>query len=94
MNQTPATRVVQVTNPQGVHARAATLIAELVRRHQSRVQLLKGTMRVDGTEVLQILSLGAGPGDELRLEAVGDDAETVLDQLQCLFVGNFHDEDA
>jgi len=92
MCEPTATRTVEVTNPQGVHARAATLIAEGVRRHQSQVALQKGSMRVDGTEVLQILSLGAAPGDQVVLEATGEDAHAVLDCLEELFTSNFHDE--
>jgi phosphocarrier protein HPr len=76
-----------------VHARAATLIAEVVRRHQSKVSLRKGPERVEGTDVLQIMSLGAGEGDEVLLEAAGNDAEVVLDALAALFDGRFGNED-
>ncbi len=85
------TRTVIVGNPEGVHARAATLIAGTVRRFRSKVQLVKSRHRVDATDVLQILSLGAGDGTELQLEAVGDDAEAALDALVELFRGKFGD---
>ena len=83
------TREVAVTNEEGIHARAATLIAELVRRFNSRVVVIKDNERVESTDVLQVLSLGAGHGSKLSLEAVGGDAEEVLDALVSLFGQNF-----
>jgi phosphotransferase system HPr (HPr) family protein len=91
MSDPQATRTIRVTNPEGVHARAATLIAELARRFQSRVALLKGCTRVDGTEVLQLLSLGAAEGEEVTVEATGPDADAAVDALTELFAGNFQD---
>ena len=89
MSKPKATRSVVVTNCEGLHARAATLVAELVRRFDSKVELTKDCERVDGTEVLQLLSLGAAQGERLLLEAIGDDAEEVLDALVELFASNF-----
>ncbi len=47
---------------------------------------------VEGTEVLQILSLGAGPGERLSLEATGDDAQRALESLEELFLGKFGED--
>lgn len=93
MSEPKATRIVAVSNPQGVHARAATLIAETVRRFDAKVVLVKNNYRVEGTDVLQILSLGSGQGERLTLEATGNDAEQVLDALVALFAENFHEGD-
>jgi len=89
MSELKATRSLVVTNCEGLHARAATLVADLVRRFDSKVNLMKDCERAEGTEVLQILSLGAAQGEQLSLEAVGSDAEEVLDALVELFAGNF-----
>ena len=89
MCEMKATRTVIVTNPAGIHARAATLIAELVGRFESDVVLVKNSDRVSGSEVLQIMSLGAAPDEQLMLEANGADAERVLDALLRLFADNF-----
>ncbi len=92
MAEIKATRNVAVSNAEGIHARAATLIAELVRRFDSQVVVVKDCERVESTDVLQVLSLGAGQGEQLSLEAVGHDAEEVLDALVELFVGNFKED--
>jgi phosphocarrier protein HPr len=92
MSQLKATRTVSVTNRAGLHARAATLIAELVRRSGSKVLVIKDCERVDGTDVLQVLSLGAERGEQVCLEATGDDAEEVLEALARLFSNNFGED--
>ena len=93
MSQTKATRTVTVANPQGLHARAATLIANLVKHLPAKVELIKGALRVDGTNVLQMLSLCALPGDQLLLEATGQDAEAALEAVVELFESEFAQED-
>ncbi len=89
MCEPDATRTVTITNSEGLHARAASLVADLVRQYGSKVRLVKNQERVEGTEVLQILSLGVAQGEELLIEAIGHDAEAVLDALEQLFTGNF-----
>ena len=92
MDELKATRTVEVTNSSGRHLRAATLIAERVRRSQSKVLVIKDFEQVDGTDVLQLASLGTRCGERLSLEAVGGDAEEVLDALWQLFIDNFGEE--
>jgi len=89
MSEVRVTRDVTVGVPDGIHLRAATLIAELVRRFRSDVVLVKDHERVSGAEVLQILLLTTGQGDRLTVEATGEDAEEAVDALVELFAGNF-----
>jgi phosphocarrier protein HPr len=91
MSEAKVTRNAVVENPEGIHARAATLIAETVRRFDARVTLIKGGERANGTDVLQILSLGAGQGEQLALEAEGPAAEAVLDAVVELMARKFDD---
>ena len=92
MSQTKATRTVTVANPDGLHIRAASLIAKLTGQVPARVELVKGSQRVDATNVLQIVSLCALEGEQLLLEATGRDAEAALEALAELFENRF-DED-
>jgi len=91
MSDSKTTRIVEISNTEGVHARAAIAIAALVRRFDAEVLLSKNSERVKGTDVLQILSLGAGPGERLLLEATGRDAEPALQALARLIAQNFHE---
>jgi phosphocarrier protein HPr len=92
MPETSATRTVVVTDPAGVHLRTALAIANLVRQGRSQVTVIKDDQAVPGSEMLQIATLAAEQGTRLRLEAVGPDAEAVLDALEPLFAGSFGDE--
>jgi len=92
MCRSTATRTVTVANPEGLHARAATLIADVVRRSETEVRVAKGSDRVDAIDVLQVLSLGAQEGDQLVLEASGQHAEKVLEELAQLFADRFGEE--
>ena len=91
MSDSKTTRIVEISNTEGVHARAAIAIAALVRRFDAEVLLSKNSERVKGTDVLQILSLGAAPGERLLLEATGRDAEPALQALARLIAQNFHE---
>jgi len=91
-SQSKATRTVVVGNPEGLHARAAIRLAGLVRQYRAKVEVIKDCQRVDGTEVLELLSLCALPDDQLLLEATGQDADAALDAVVRLFSSNFNDE--
>lgn len=89
MCQTKATRIVTVANPDGLHIRAASLVAKLTGQRPAKVELIKGNRRVDATNVLQILSLCALEGDQLLLEATGREAGAALEALVELFENQF-----
>lgn len=86
-------RTVLVANPEGLHARAALLVRELAQRFQAKVEISKGPLRVDATDVLQMLSLCAEQGEQLVLEASGEQADAVLDELVQLFARQFETDD-
>jgi phosphocarrier protein len=81
-----------VTNPEGIHARAAVAIAEIVRRGKSHVIMVKDQRRIEATDVLQLLTMAAAQGERVDIEAEGPDAAAVLDALEPLFAGQFGDE--
>jgi phosphotransferase system HPr (HPr) family protein len=92
MSQAKATRTVTVASPDGLHIRAASLIAKLTGRARAKVELVKGSQRVDATNVLQIISLCALEGEQLLLEATGRNAEAALEALAELFENGFDEE--
>ncbi len=95
MPEMRATRTVIVTDPVGLHVRTALAVTEVVRRGQSEVTLAKSDQSgpaVAATDVLQILMLCVRQGEAVTAEAVGPDADAVLDLLEPLFAGVFGDE--
>jgi phosphocarrier protein HPr len=84
-----ASRTVVVLNPAGLHARPSLAVAKTVRGSKSKVQIRTSRQTVDAADILQLLSLGAGPGAELAISATGPDAEQVLDALAEQFADRF-----
>jgi phosphocarrier protein HPr len=94
MSEPTVSRKVVVTNPQGLHARPADQFVKLASRFASRVELVKGSERVDGKSILSLLTLAATEGTQLSIEATGSDAQQALEALADLVAHNFFcDED-
>jgi phosphocarrier protein HPr len=81
-----------VANREGIHARPAAMIATVARKFPVKVEVVHGAMRVEATDVLQLLSLGAAQGERLTLVSAGPNGIQALDALEQLFLKKF-DED-
>jgi phosphotransferase system HPr (HPr) family protein len=91
MSEAKLTRTVVVANPNGLHMRPASLIAKLAGQYGSRIELVRGNVRVDGKSMLEIVTLVAEHGTNLTIEASGADAEAALEALAELFASKFAD---
>ncbi len=78
------TREVIIKNPQGLHARPAAMFVQVVSKYNASVIIQKGEERVNGKSIMGILTLGAQQNTKIILEATGDDAQQVLDELEQL----------
>ena len=87
-------RTVVVTNPQGLHARPAEMFVRLARQFESRIELDRDGRRVEATNIIDLLTLGAAKGTELVLVAEGSDAQDAVDALAKLVDSGFHQEEA
>ncbi len=94
MGEPSATRIVTVANTRGLHLRVASEIAKAASRFQAEVHLIKQNHRVDVGEVIDILGLEAGPGEELTIEASGVEAEAAVDELVTLLESDFREAQA
>ena len=84
-----ACRKVVISNPQGLHARPAYLFAEMASKYDCKVEIVKDGERVDGTSILEIITLGASQGTELSIETSGPEADPALRALAQLVGGGF-----
>ena len=91
MSEPTVVRTVVIRNEQGLHARPADLFVRTAMKFKSDVAVVKGSLRVDGKSILDVLTLGATQDTELTLEASGPDAESVLDALAELVEGEFNE---
>jgi len=79
------TRVVAVASAVGLHARPASIFARAAAQQPAAVTIaLEGGEPVDAASILSVMSLGAGHGDVVTLEADGDGAEESLNALAAL----------
>jgi phosphotransferase system HPr (HPr) family protein len=65
------------------------MFARLARQFHSRIELVRDDRRVEASSIIDLLTLGAGPGTELILEAEGDDAEQAVEALARLVESGF-----
>ena len=89
MSESMLSRTVTIQNEQGLHARPADLFVRTAMRFEAKVEVVKGSLRVDGKSILDVLTLGATQNTELTLEATGNDAQAVLDALAELVESKF-----
>jgi phosphocarrier protein len=79
-----AERIIIVASKSGLHARPAAIFVQKAKSFQSQVALIKDTKTVNGKSILSVISLGATQGEQVTLQANGEDAETALEQLAAL----------
>lgn len=88
-----STRTVAVASKSGLHARPASLFTQAVAECGIEVTIAHdGGEPVDAASILFVMSLGVPHGDEVTLEAEGDEAERVLDELAALLARDLDEE--
>jgi phosphotransferase system HPr (HPr) family protein len=93
MSASQISQVIVIRNAQGLHARPAEMFVRLAKQFQSRIELVHEDRRVEARSIIDLLTLGAGPGTELLLEAEGDDAEAAVQALARLVENGFAAEE-
>ena len=83
------TKSVTVLNEEGLHARPASLFAQMANQFNARILVTRGEESVDGKSILSILTLGATKGVQLTIRAEGADADLAVEQLSHLVESGF-----
>lgn len=82
MNEQQISRTVEILNPEGMHARPADLFAKCAGRFDSSIAVIKQDgERINGKSILDLLTLAAVQGTQLKIEAAGDDAAQAVEAL-------------
>ena len=87
------TRLVQITNKRGLHARAAAKFVTLAERFGASVDVVRDGQSVPARSIMGLMMLGAGPGAEIELRAEGWDAKEALEALAALVESGFNEQD-
>jgi phosphocarrier protein len=84
-------RAVQISNPLGMHARAAARFARLASGFEARVAVEREWRSVDGKSILGLLLLAAAQGTTITLVAEGPDAAEAVDALAAFVESGFEE---
>ena len=76
---------VTVHNEEGLQMKLAARLAQEAQKFASRIHLVFHDAKVDAKSVLDILTLAAGNGAMLSIEAQGHDAYAAIGQLSEVF---------
>lgn len=85
-------KVIRVGNSLGLHARPAGKISQEAQRYAASITVHSGGMEADAKSILDLLTLAAPQGTELRLRARGADAAEAVSALSRLFEDMFGED--
>ena len=79
-----------INNDVGLHARPAALFVQTAARFRdTTIEVQNGSAVSDAKSILQLLTLGVGPGTTVVVRAEGAEAAEALDALTKLVEGDF-----
>ena len=78
-----------IVNELGLHARSAAKLAKLAQQAHSGVWLEKDDERVDAKQVIDILTLAAAKGDQVRITIDHSRDRETLDRITLLIKDGF-----
>ena len=73
---------VKIKNPQGLHARPASLFVKIANKYESDVVVRKGPDVVSGKSIMGLMTLAASQGSVIEIEVSGNDAEQAMRELE------------
>jgi phosphocarrier protein HPr len=80
---------VTICNRKGLHARASAKFVKCAEGFDAMVRVIRDRQAVGGTSIMSLMSLAAGPGTELLLEAEGPEAPQAIEALVALVESGF-----
>jgi phosphocarrier protein HPr len=82
----------QIFNKLGLHARAAAKLSHLANMYTSEIYLIYNEDKVNAKSLLGILTLAASVGNEIILQASGEDEKDAVAAISDLFNRKFDEE--
>ena len=82
---------VTIQNKLGLHARAATKLAQLSQQFEAEVEIQQGEKSANADSVMALLMLASNQGKEVLIKASGAQKQEALDAI-CQLISNKFDE--
>jgi len=86
------TRILEVKNKLGIHARVAAKLVAVSNRFKSRIFFEYDGQEVNGKSLLGILTLACSRGGFITVKVDGNDAVEALTALESLFADKFGED--
>jgi phosphocarrier protein HPr len=83
--------MVAITNPLGLHARAAARFVHTASGFASRIRVGRGGREMDGKSIMGLLLLAAAQGTTITIVAEGRDEADAISALKTLVERGFED---
>lgn len=77
-----------ITDPVGIHARPAGMLAKKAGEFQSTVTIIKGEKRADTRRLIALMGLGIKCGDTITVQTDGADEEIAAQAVQAFLAEN------
>jgi phosphocarrier protein HPr len=84
---------VTIVNKLGLHARAASRLVNCASGYAAEIHIVKGTRSINAKSIMGVLTLAAGRGTELLIEAHGADEQQALAALIELIEDRFGEDE-
>ncbi|MBO7124204.1 MAG: HPr family phosphocarrier protein [Treponema sp.] len=85
-------KILTVKNRAGIHARPASLIAQLANKYQSEISLEKDSIVVNAKSIMGVITMAAGYNTTITLKVEGSDEQDAANAIEKLFEGKFEEE--
>jgi phosphocarrier protein NPr len=82
---------VTICNKLGLHARAATKLAQLSQTFVAKITLELSGKQADASSIMALMLLAGGQGKTVNITAQGEDAEQALVEI-CKLISDKFDE--
>ncbi|MEP2781764.1 MAG: HPr family phosphocarrier protein [Pseudoruegeria sp.] len=83
------TRVLEIINEKGLHARASAKLVEVVESHNADAEVSRDGLSASGDSIMGLLMLAAARGTSIEVETSGPEAAKLADALEALVADRF-----
>ena len=77
-----------ITDPEGIHARPAGMLAKEAKKYESKITIYKDEKSAEVTRLMALMALGIKCGQEVRVTAEGADEEAAAEGIKAFLEAN------
>lgn len=77
-----------ITDPVGIHARPAGILAKKAAGFKSTVTVIKGEKKADTRRLMALMGLGIKCGETITIQVDGEDEATAAEAIQAFLAEN------